>query len=143
MCLKTMQDLLRFLKKYPFQIKILLFILDFVFVIIAVKIYINYVWIETTIDDVHKQYDDQTQKVDFYRNFFLYYEQSEYSKYFLQHENNMLGNSEYVIKFENMPDKNAKIDENVDSLSNDSTILLTKPSEAWKRFFSEKLSWKQ
>ena len=134
-----MENILRFLRKYPFQIKISLFILDFVFIIIAVRIYMNYMWIETAIEDVHIQYENETQKVDFYRNFFLNYEQSEYSKYFLQHENNMLNNSEFVIKFENMPGKDVK--------DEDTSLGITKnivwwPKESWSRFFSEKLSWK-
>lgn len=137
-----MESILKLLRKYPFQIKIFLFILDFIFVIVAVKIYINYVWIETTIEDVHNQYEDQTQKVDFYRNFFLNYEQSTYSKYFLQHENNMLNNSEFVIKFENMPDKETESVDWEDVNTDENQRMLDSPSESWNRFFSEKLSWK-
>lgn len=137
-----MESILKLLRKYPFQIKIFLLILDFIFVIVAVKIYINYVWIETTIEDVHNQYEDQTQKVDFYRNFFLNYEQSTYSKYFLQHENNMLNNSEFVIKFENIHDnETGSIDWEEISID-DNKGMLDSPSESWNRFFSEKLSWK-
>lgn len=135
-----MENILRFLRRYPFQIKISLFILDIIFVIVAVRIYVNYVGIETTIEDVHMQYENETQKVDFYKNFFLNYEQSEYSKYFLQHENNMLNNSEFVIKFENMPDKELK-----DWISSDEEKdknVIEWPRESWGRFFSEKLSWK-
>lgn len=135
-----MQNILRFLRKYPFQIKITLFVLDFIFVIIAVRIYMNYAGIETAIEDVHNQYETETQKVDFYKNFFLNYENSEYSKYFLQHDNNMLNKSEYVIKFQNIPDKNLKSDESVDS--EDEKNMMKSPSESWKRFFSDKLSWK-
>lgn len=135
-----MENILRFLRRYPFQIKLTLFVLDIIFVIIAVRIYVNYVGIETTIEDVHMQYENETQKVDFYKNFFLNYEQSEYSKYFLQHENNMLNNSEFVIKFENMPDKELK-----DWISSDEEKdknVIEWPRESWDRFFSEKLSWK-
>ena len=138
-----MESILKLLRKYPFQIKIFLLILDFIFVIIAVKIYINYVWIETTIEDVHNQYEDQTQKVDFYRNFFLNYEQSTYSKYFLQHENNMLNNSEFVIKFENIHDKETESVDWENVAIDDNKGMLDNPSESWNRFFSEKLSWKK
>ncbi len=135
-----MQDILRFLKKYPFQIKITLLILDFIFIIIAVRIYMNYVGIETTIEDVHNQYENETQKVDFYKNFFLNYERSVYSKYFLQHENNMLNNSEFVIKFENIIDKSIKPEE-WENVTSEKNIIET-PGESWKRFFWEKLYWK-
>jgi len=135
-----MQDILRFLRRYPFQIKISLFILDFIFIIIAVRIYMNYMWIETAIEDVHVQFENETQKVDFYKNFFLNYESSEYSKYFLQHENNMLNNSEFVIKFENLPDKALKDSEwNTVSENKDDVVS---PQESWKKYFSEKLYWK-
>jgi aminopeptidase C len=68
--------------------------------IIAIRVYVNYLAIETTIADTTLERETKTAELDFSQNFLVNYEKSEFAQYFLQHENNMLAPQEYIIKFE-------------------------------------------
>jgi hypothetical protein len=93
------------LRKYPNRIKYGLLILDVFAMIITIKTYVNYVSIETAIEDATIQQETKTDELSFTQNFLVNYEKSEYAKYFLEHENNMLLRDEYIIKFEEMYQK--------------------------------------
>ena len=93
------------LRKYPNRIKYGLIFLDFFAMMFAIKTYVNYVSIETAIQDATIQQQQQTDQLNFTQNFLVNYEKSEYAKYFLEHENNMLLQNEYIIKFEEMYQK--------------------------------------
>jgi hypothetical protein len=129
------------LRKYPNRIKYGLLILDVFAMIITIKTYVNYVSIETAIEDATIQQETKTDELSFTQNFLVNYEKSEYAKYFLEHENNMLLRDEYIIKFEEMYQKQKTNtwtstapfvdyqDKNVNS-----------PQESWKKFILDKIS---
>jgi len=93
------------LRKYPNRIKYGILILDIFAMIIAIRTYVNYVSIETAIADATLQQQSQTDELNFTQNFLVNYEKSDYAKHFLEHENNMLLGDEYIIKFEEMYQK--------------------------------------
>jgi len=93
------------LRRYPNRIKYGILILDVFAMIIAIRTYVNYVSIETAIENATLQQQTKTDELDFTQNFLVNYEKSDYAKYFLEHENNMLLRNEYIIKFEEMHQK--------------------------------------
>jgi hypothetical protein len=68
--------------------------------IIAIRVYVNYISIETTIESTTLERETKMAELAFSQNFLVHYEKSEYARYFLQHENNMLAPKEFIIKFE-------------------------------------------
>lgn len=93
------------MRKYPNRIKYGIFILDIFAMIIAIRTYVNYVSIETAIESASIEQQTKTDELAFTQNFLLNYEKSDYAKYFLEHENNMLLADEYIIKFEEIYQK--------------------------------------
>lgn len=93
------------LRRYPNRIKYGILILDIFAMIIAIRTYVNYVSIETAIEEATIQQQVKTEELAFTQNFLVNYEKSEYAKYFLEHENNMLLGDEFIIKFEEMYQK--------------------------------------
>lgn len=93
------------LRRYPNRIKYGLVVLDLFAMIIAIRTYVNYISIETAIEEANIQQQMKTDELAFTQNFLVNYEKSEYAKYFLEHENNMLLADEYIIKFEEMYQK--------------------------------------
>ena len=99
-----------YLRKYPNRIKYGLIVLDVFAMIIAIRVYINYISIETTIQDTIVERETKMAELAFSQNFLVHYEKSDFAKYFLQHENNMLMPDEYVVKF---VENNKKVDTGV------------------------------
>lgn len=93
------------LRRYPNRIKYGIVILDIFAMIIAIRTYVNYVSIETAIEDAIIEQQIKTDELNFTQNFLVNYEKSDYARYFLEHENNMLLGDEYIIKFEEMYQK--------------------------------------
>ena len=136
-----MEHIYAILRKYPNRIKYGILILDFFAMIFAIKTYVNYVSIETAIENATIEQQNQTDELAFTQNFLVNYEKSEYAKYFLEHENNMLLSDEYIIKFEAMSQK-----QQVDTWSttvpytdNQNSNNVHSPQESWKRFIGDKL----
>jgi len=100
-----MADIQAILRKYPNRIKYGILVLDIFAMIVAIRTYVNYVSIETAIEDATLQQQQKTDELNFTQNFLVNYEKSDYAKYFLEHENNMLLSDEYIIKFEDMYQK--------------------------------------
>ena len=100
-----MEQIYAILRKYPNRIKYGILILDIFAMMFAIKTYVNYISIETAIENATIDQQNQTDELAFTQNFLVNYEKSEYAKYFLEHENNMLLNDEYIIKFEAMSQK--------------------------------------
>ena len=129
------------LRKYPNRIKYGILVLDIFAMIIAIRTYVNYVSIETAIEDATLQQQIKTDELAFTQNFLVNYEKSDYAKYFLEHENNMLLGNEYIIKFEEMYQK-----QQANSWSTtlpyvdyqDKTV--NSPQESWKKFILDKIS---
>lgn len=131
------------LRKYPNRIKYGILILDIFAMIIAIRTYVNYISIETAIEDATMEQQDKSQELSFTKNFLVDYERSEYARYFLEHENNMLLNGEYIIKFEEMYQKQQNATWSTSSVSpyvdyEDRNV--NSPQESWKKFILERIS---
>lgn len=95
-----MEKLRYYLRRYPNRIKYGLILLDLFAMIIAIRVYVNYLSIESTIENTIIEKENKMTELAFTQNFLVNYEKSDFAKYFLQHENNMLLKGEYIIKFE-------------------------------------------
>jgi hypothetical protein len=102
-----MDSLKALIRKYPNRIKYGILILDIFAMIITIRTYVNYLSIETAISDATLQQITKTDELAFTQNFLVNYENSEHAGYFLSHENNMLLPGEYIVKFEEMYEKQA------------------------------------
>jgi hypothetical protein len=93
-----MKNIRYYLRRYPNRIKYGLIVIDLIAMMIAIRVYVNYLSIETTIEDTIVQRETKMAELTFTQNFLVHYEKSDFARYFLQHENNMLMPGEYVIK---------------------------------------------
>jgi len=100
-----MEHIYALLRRYPNRIKYGIIIVDIFAMIIAIRTYVNYVSIETAIENATIEQQVKTDELYFTQNFLVNYEKSDYAKYFLEHENNMLLDNEYIVKFEEMYQK--------------------------------------
>lgn len=128
------------LRRYPNRIKYGILILDFFAMFIAIKTYVNYVSIETAIEDAVIQQQIKTDELYFTQNFLVNYEKSDYAKYFLEHENNMLLANEYIIKFEEMYQKQEAKTWSTSPYIDFEDKNITSPEESWKKFFHDKMN---
>ena len=136
-----MDALQKLLRKYPNRIKYGLLFLDIFAMIITIKTYVNYVSIETAITDATIEQQTKTDELAFTQNFLINYEKSEYAKYFLEHENNMLLRDEYIIKFEEMYQKQqANTGTNANAYVDYQDRNVNSPQESWKKFIFDKIS---
>lgn len=85
-----MDKLKFFLLKYPTHAKYLLLALDIFFALVAIRIFINYTNIESAILETTEQANQKDLQLAYTKQFELPYEKSDYAKYFLKHENNIL-----------------------------------------------------
>lgn len=135
-----MESILALLRRYPNRIKYGILVLDIFAMIVAIKTYVNYVSIETAIEDATIQQQTQTDELAFTQNFLINYEKSDYAKYFLEHENNMLLENEYIIKFEEMYQKqqtNTWVNTPYTVTPNQG---INTPQKAWKKFIIDKIN---
>jgi hypothetical protein len=95
------EKFLTFIHKNPILSKYGLAIIVLFAMIVSIRTYMNYLAIETSIESVNEETVQITQRKLYEQNFLMPYEQSEYSEYFLWHENNILFPGEFVIRFEN------------------------------------------
>lgn len=135
-----MEDIRTLLRKYPNRIKYGILILDIFAMIIAIKTYVNYVSIETAIEDATIEQQDKTNELNFTQNFLVNYEKSDYAKYFLEHENNMLLGDEYIIKFEAMYQKQQAETWVTTPFVDYQDKSINSPQESWKKFILDKIS---
>lgn len=128
------------LRRYPNRIKYGILILDIFAMIVAIRTYVNYVSIETAIEDATIQQLIKTDELAFTQNFLVNYEKSEYAKYFLEHENNMLLGNEYIVKFEEMYQKQeVNTGTSVSPIGYENTVIDT-PQKSWKKFIGDKIN---
>lgn len=135
-----MEHIQALLRRYPNRIKYGLLILDIFAMILAIRTYVNYVSIETAIEDASIEQQIKSDELAFTQNFLMPYEKSEYASYFLQHENNMLLRGEYIIKFEEMYQKQEVETWNVQSYTDYEDNDVNSPQESWKKFILEKFN---
>lgn len=100
-----MEKLRYYLRRYPNRIKYGLLLLDLFAMIIAIRVYVNYLSIQATIENTIVEKENKMTELAFTQNFLVNYEKSDFARYFLQHENNMLLKGEYIIKFEDATKK--------------------------------------
>ena len=112
--------------------------------LVAIRVYANYLQIQATIDATVIEREQQSEELAFTQNFLIHYEASDYARYFLQHENNMLAPWEYIIKFEENVRKVASwsaadAPEAKTTIANSTTNFIATPQASWKRFFQGKI----
>jgi hypothetical protein len=95
-----MQKFLSFIQKNPLLSKYGLGIVVLFAMIVSIRTYMNYLAIELSIQNVNQETVHITQRKLYEENFLIPYEQSEYSEYFLRHENNILFPGEFIVRFE-------------------------------------------
>ena len=136
-----MEKIRYYLRRYPNRIKYGLIVLDLFAMMFAIRVYVNYLSIETTIQDTIVERESKMAELAFSQNFLVHYEKSDFAKYFLQHENNMLMPDEYVIKFVENNKKVATGEQNTTTVQNNSDPnLIITPQAGWQRFFNEKIN---
>lgn len=135
-----MEKIRYYLRKYPNRIKYGLIVLDVFAMIIAIRVYVNYLSIETTIQDTIFQRESKMAELAFTQNFLVHYEKSDFARYFLQHENNMLMPDEYVIKFVENTKKTGTGIQAPTLQDNKDPNLITSPQASWQRFLNEKIA---
>ncbi len=135
-----MESIYALLRRYPNRIKYGIVILDVFAMIIAIRTYVNYVSIETAIEDATIQKQIKTDELAFTQNFLVNYEKSEYAKYFLEHENNMLLSNEYIVKFEEMYQKQ-QVDTGatVTPLGYEEINIIDTPQKSRKKFIGDRI----
>ncbi|NCO97912.1 hypothetical protein GW864_01895 [bacterium] len=134
-----MDKIKSYILRHPIRIKYGLVIANVFIILIAVRMYINYTTIEDAIQNTIIQSQQKTLELAFSQNFLLNYEKSEYAQYFLQHENNILGRGEFIIKFEQMPEKTQTGNEQAISIYDQKDYIKT-PQQSRNRFIAEKFS---
>ena len=136
-----MKKIRYYLRRYPNRIKYGLIILDLIAMMIAIRVYVNYLSIETTIQDTIIQRESKMAELMFTQNFLVHYEKSDFAKYFLQHENNMLMPGEYVIKFVENSRKTSTGDVQAPTQlpQNTDPNFVASPQASWQRFLGEKV----
>lgn len=135
-----MEKIRYYLRRYPNRIKYGLIILDLFAMMFAIRVYVNYLSIETTIQDTIIQRESKMAELAFTQNFLVHYEKSDFARYFLQHENNMLMPGEYVIKFVENSKKTSTGDQTAAPQTEANPNLIMSPQAWWKRFLNEKIS---
>ncbi len=139
-----MPKLKYYLRKYPNRIKYGLLIIDIFAMIIAIRVYVNYVAIETTISSTTLEREGKMAELAFSQNFLVNYEKSDYAKFFLQHENNMLAPDEFIIKFEENTKPILTWSTETDTSTSQSQTpqdpnLITSPQASWAKFLQDKI----
>lgn len=92
-------DLTHLLKKYNFQIKYGLLIVTIFSMIAAIRVYINYLNVEISIENTKNTVLKTQEEIDYLTNFYEPYLQSSDAQKFFAHENNILLTGEVIIKF--------------------------------------------
>jgi len=103
--------------------------------IMSIRTYLNFVAIEDAIRLVELRTDKTQEEIDYVHKFLLPYLSSEYSEYFLSHENNVLFRWERIIRFETLSQRK-EIDQSTGVIPKE-TYMSAKDS--WRRFWLERI----
>lgn len=95
-----MQQFKAFLLQYSTWIKYGLILTNFLLMIVAIKVFINYATITENIEEVEQQQQRVEDQIAFVENFQLKYLDSDHAQYFLYHENTLLFPGEKIVAFE-------------------------------------------
>ena len=134
------------IKKHATKIKYLLVIAFFIIMIFSVEKYTNYLEILKAIKNVEKETSALQEKLDYITNFESRYLESDYSHFFLSHDNNFIFWGETIISFKtNMQNdtgevntlSHVKISPEPETTIEDNKAL--DPKDAWMKFFQERV----
>lgn len=95
-----MQSIKFYIENYTNPIKYGLFVFATIFMIRTIRTYINYLNIQTSIETTKEQTRQIQEQKHYEERFVIPYEQTYLAEYFLAHENNILLEKEYIIKFD-------------------------------------------
>lgn len=95
-----MQSIKFYIENYTNYIKYGLFILAIILMIGSIRTYINYLNIQTSIETVREETQQIEEQKRYEEKFVIPYEQTYLAEYFLAHENNILLEGEYIIRFD-------------------------------------------
>lgn len=127
--------------RYPSQLKYGLIFINIFVILMSVRMYINYVSIEDAIQDTINQSAQWKLELAYSENFLINYEKSQYAKYFLQHKNNILSRWEFIVRFEQIPTKITKPEEQTPTDDFSTNASLQTPTQSRNSFLANKL-WK-
>jgi hypothetical protein len=95
-----MIKLIRFIQKYSTQLKYWLLFFAIIFMIFAIRSYLNNIAILDAIDWVEKEKKAKIDEINFTQNFLTKYLWSDYADYFLAHENSILYKNEFILRLD-------------------------------------------
>ncbi len=125
-----MQQFKAFLLQYSTWIKYGLIVTNFLVMIIAIKVFINYTTITENIQEVEQQQQRVEDQIAFVEKFQLKYLDSDHAQYFLYHENTLLFPGEKIIAFEKeVP---------IESIEKSIDPLKLSPAESRQRYWLQK-----
>lgn len=96
----TMNKIRLLIQQHPTRTKYGLLIIAIIMMIGAIKTYINYLNIETSIADVNNQTRQIQLQKNYEQKFLVPYETSFRSDIFMTHESNILESDEFIIQFQ-------------------------------------------
>lgn len=85
--------------RYSREVRYALFVLTIFLIIATIKVYVNNINIDNSINERIFEQVDYKQKEHFQKNFYIPYLSWYYWKYFISHENNITFSWENIIKF--------------------------------------------
>ncbi len=95
-----MKQVRSIIQQHPVRAKYGLLIVAVIMMIVAIKTYINYLNIETSIADVKNQTSQIQLQKNYEQKFLVAYESSFRSDIFMMHENNILAKGEFIVQFQ-------------------------------------------
>ena len=127
----------RFLRQSTYRRYGLFFITIF-FSYYSIQAYLNNISISNSVQQVTTDIHDTTQETAFLEKYYKNYLLSDYSSYFLGHENGMIYDREQIVRFISKADAVIEA-QALPDIETKSTIILSSPSEAWHHFIKDKL----
>lgn len=125
-----LQRIKSLIKKYATLIKRGLLITTIFLMLMAIQILVNYNTIIENTELIKKQTAEVEEEINYINHYQIKFLNSDHAKFFLAHENNILGTEETVIAFKEPKIEEENPEEKEDKLS---------PREERKAFFEEKL----
>lgn len=103
-------------KQYDGIIKYWFFFVNILGLIIAVRIFITYSYIDTTITNERTEIESIQEHILYLENFHKPFLKSEYARYFLSHENNIIFDGETIVEITTRETLQEKKQKKIDEL---------------------------
>ncbi|NCQ82820.1 hypothetical protein GW750_08820 [bacterium] len=97
---KKKQSRYEIIKRHDTFVKYGILVINVLFMIVAVRAFINYSYINENIDKEYQNIAYIIQRNAYVENFHRSYLQSEYAAYFLGHENNRMYDNEILVRIQ-------------------------------------------